>query len=44
MRLSLRQARARPARTPGIRTFSHQVRPPERLGPDQPTTPELQTL
>jgi hypothetical protein len=29
LRLSLRQAKARPASTPDIRQFFHQVRPPE---------------
>jgi hypothetical protein len=36
MRLSLRQARTRPNHTPDIRTFFHQVRPPERTRPHIP--------
>jgi hypothetical protein len=39
MRLSLRQARKRPAHTPDIRTFFHTVRPPEGTRPDSNANP-----
>jgi hypothetical protein len=39
MRLSLRQARTRPNHTPDIRTFFHQVRPPEGPRTAQPNPP-----